>query len=276
MSSKLLIYPTDFSDCAQNAMVYVIAMGKVLKCKIRIIHAVEIGSLVSTEENPDILLNSIKLLEEQAKEKLETLKERIESFGLECEYDIVQGRTLFLKDYMQNLDPLMIVMGTVGKSGLENRIFGSFAAQTIRNPTSIVLLIPQKAKFNNFSEIVFATDFHAKDKTCFKFIKQITNYYGSDLRVVHISENVAELKQEREKFSKLKAEITKVMNSHDTHFEFLYGDGVEYKLLELLESSKPDMLALITRKRNFIERIFDKSLSKKMVNQTHVPVLVFS
>ncbi|NNK18653.1 MAG: universal stress protein [Maribacter sp.] len=276
MSSRLIIYPTDFSECAKNAKAYAIAMGKALKCKIRILHAVEIGSLASAEKNPDALLTSIKTLEEQAKKKLVKLKEEIESFGLECEYQILEGRTLFLKDYMESLDPLMIVMGTTGKSGIENKIFGSFAAQTIHNQKSIILAIPLKAKFNTLSKIVFATDFHKKDKTCLSFINKITNYYGSDLQVVHISDNVAELQQEREKFSQLEEEITKVMRSHNIRFEFLYGDKVEDELLEFLDSSKPDMLALVGRKRNFIERIFDKSLSKKMVNQTHVPVLVFS
>ncbi len=256
-------------------MIYAIAMSKALKCKIRVVHAVEISSLASTEENPDILLYAIKLLEEQAEKKLQKLKEKIETFSLECEYDIVKGRTLFLKEHMQKLHPFMIVMGTAGKNGLENRIFGSFAAQTIRNPKSIVLVIPQKAKFNNFSEIVFATDFHTKDKICLTFMNKITKYYGSRLRVIHVSENFEDLKGEQEKFSQLEEEITEVISSHNIHFELLHGEGAEDKLLELVESSEPDMIALITRKRNFIERIFEKSLSKKMVNHTNIPVLVF-
>ncbi|MBC8755019.1 universal stress protein [Kordia sp. YSTF-M3] len=276
MKSKLIIYPTDFSDCAKNAMNYAIAMGKVLTCKIKIVHALEIGSLASTEENPMMLFDIITQLEEQAEKKLKKLKEEIETFGLEAEYDIVQGRTLFLKEYMEKLDPIMIVMGTIGKNGLENRIFGSFASQTIHNPTSIVLAIPQKAKFNNLAEIVFATDFHTKDKTCIEFIKKIRKYYRSNLRVIHISEKFEDLEQEREKISQLETEVTKVNSSQNIHFELIYGENVKNKLIALLESSKPDMLALITRKRNFIERFFSKSISKKMVNYSNVPILVFS
>lgn len=276
MNSKLIVYPTDFSDCAKNALAYVIAMGKALQCKIKILHAIEIGSLVAFEENTDILLNSIQFLEEQAETELTVLKEEIETFGLECEYEIVQGRTLFLKDYMENLDPLMIVMGTIGKHGLENKIFGSFAAQTIRNPKSMVLAIPEKATFNNLSKIVFATDFHIKDNIGLEFIKNIGKYYDSELSVIHISENYKELKQEREKFARLEADITKVISNRHIRFEFLYADDVKDKLLEYLERSRPDMLALITRKRNLIERVFDKSLSKKMVNQVHVPILIIS
>ena len=276
MKSKLIIYPTDFSVCAKNAKGYAIAMGKALECNIRIVHAIELGSLVASEENPDILLNSIQLLEAQAEKELIVLKEEIGSFGLECEYDIVKGRTLFLKGYMENLDPLMIVMGTIGKHGFENKIFGSFAARTIRNPRSVVLAIPEKAKFNNLSNIVFATDLHIKDKTCLEFIKKIVKYHNSELKVIHISEHMEDLKQEREQFSRLKEEIADIIRSSNIRFKLLYGEDVEDKLVEFLESSRPDMLALITRKRNFIERVFDKSLSKKMVNHTNVPVLVLS
>ena len=257
-------------------MAYVRAMGKALKCNIRIVHAVEISSLAAAEENPDILLDSINVLVQQAEKKLVLLKKEIEAFELDCEYDIVKGRTLFLKEYMESLNPLMIVMGTIGKNGLENKIFGSFTAQTIRNPKSIVLAIPQKAKFNRLSDIVFATDFHKKDINYLEFLKKITEYYASNLRVIHISENSENVKQKQDKISQLEAEMTKVISPENLHFELLYSDDIENKLLELLESYQPDMLALITRNRNFIERIFDKSLSIKMVNHTHIPVLVFS
>tara|TARA_R110002051_G_scaffold309037_2_gene381404 strand:+ start:1520 stop:2350 length:831 start_codon:yes stop_codon:yes gene_type:complete len=276
MKKRFIIYPTDFSDCAQNAMAFAIAMAKALKSKIKIVHAVEIGSLVSAEENPNLLLNTVKSLEELAEKKLVKLKEEIESFGVSSEYQIIRGRTLFIKDYMENLDPLMIVMGTIGKYGLENKIFGSFAAQTIHNPKSTVLVIPEKAKFNNLSEIVFATDFHTKDKTCLEFIMKIAKYYGSGLRVIHISGQLEDLNIEREKFLQLEKEMTSTNISQNISFELLYGEHVEDELLELIERSKPGMLAVITRKRNFIERIFENSLSKKIVNNTNVPVLVFS
>ena len=276
MNSKLIVYPTDFSDCAKNAMTYTIAMGKALKCKIKIVHAIEISSLASYEENPNILLNTIRSLEEQAKKELVRLKKEIEAFDLECEYDIVQGRTLFLKEYIENLNPLMIVMGTIGKNGLENKIFGSLAAQVIYNPKSIVLAIPQKATFNSLSEIVFATDYHIKDKVCIEFIKKLTKHFSANLRIIHICENEEYLEQKRNFLLKLENEISQVITSQNIYSELLYGESVDDTLLEFLENAKPDMLALITRKRNFIERIFDKSLSKKMVNHTNVPVLVFS
>ncbi|WP_299668124.1 universal stress protein [uncultured Polaribacter sp.] len=275
MNSKLIVYPTDFSDCAKNTMPYVIALAKALKSKIRIVHAIEIGSLASAEKNPTILLDTIRLLEEEAKNKLVKLKERIEAFNLECAYDIVRGQTLFLKEYMENLDPLMVIMGTIGNHGIENKIFGSLAAQTIRNTKSIVLTVPKEAKFDNLSEIVFATDFHIKDTTCIRFIKEIIQYYGAGLHIIHISRYFEDLEQEREKLLQLETEVAKMISSENFRFELLYAKDIEDELAALLENSKPDMLVLITRNRNFIERIFEKSLSKKMVNHTHTPVLVF-
>jgi hypothetical protein len=89
---------------------------------------------------------------------------------------------------MEDLDPLMIVMSTIGNSGLENKIFGSQTSKIIRNTKSIVLAVPAKAKFNNLSKIVFATDYHTKDKTCIEFISKIKKFYEASLRVIHICE----------------------------------------------------------------------------------------
>ena len=275
MNSKLIVYPTDFSDCAKNALAYAIAMSKALSCKIRIVHAIEISGIATSEENPNIIIETIKVLEEYAEQKLEKLKKEIESFDLECDYDILKGRTLFLKEYMENISPLMIVMGTIGKNNLENKIFGSLAAQTIRNAKSIVLAIPEKAKFIDLSKIVFATNFHTKDKTSIEFIKIIRTYYKAKLSIIHICEDINNVKQERHNLLKLEQEISKNISSKNLEYDLLYGDDVDDKLLEFLEKTETDLLALITRKRNFIECIFHKSLSKKMVNHTSTPVLVF-
>lgn len=275
MNSKLIVYPTDFSDCAKNALAYTIAMGKALSCKIKIVHAIEISGIATSEDNPNIILETIKALNEYAEQKLERLNQDIESFGLECDYDILQGRSLFLKDYLEHINPLLIVMGTVGKNNFENKLFGSQTAHTIRNSKSIVLAIPEKAKFNNISHIVFASNFHAKDKTAIAFIKKITAYFKARLGIIHICEDINNVEQERHQLLKLEHEISKSITSRNLDFELLYGEEAEHELLKLLDQSKPDILALITRKRNFIERIFDKSLSKKMVNHTNIPVLVF-
>ncbi|MDG1729492.1 MAG: universal stress protein [Algibacter sp.] len=278
MKSKLIVYPTDFSYCSKNAMPYVIAMGKALKSKIRIVHSMEMASLGSAKNNPIAvaLLEKITLIEEEAERKLIKLKNEIQICGLECEYDIIQGRTLFLKEYMEDINPLMIVMGTIGKSGLENKIFGSQTSKIIRNTKSIVLVVPEKAKFNNLSQIVFATDYHTKDKTCIEFITKITKYYEASLEVIHICEPHENLKEKQNFLLKLKDEISQVFSNQKLYLKLLNADDPEDKLLEFLENANPDMLCLITRKRNFIERLFDKSMAKKMVNHTNTPVLVFS
>lgn len=276
MDSKLIIYPTDFSNCAKNAMPFAIAMGKVLKCKIRIVHSVEIGLVGSSEENPRVILDKIIKLEAIAESKLIKLKEEIQVLGLECEYELIHGRKLFLKEYMEDLEPLMIVMGTIGNSGLENKIFGSQTSKIIRNTKSIVLAVPEKAKFNNLSQIVFATDYHTKDKNCVEFISKITKFYEASLRVIHICEPEENLEENQKFLSILEDEISKAVSNRKLHFELLTGEDADNIILEYLEKEKPDMLCLVTRKRTFIERIFEKSLAKKMVNYTNTPVLIFS
>ncbi|MFD0836484.1 universal stress protein [Mariniflexile aquimaris] len=275
MNSKLIVYPTDFSACAKNAMAYAIAMAKVIEGKIKIIHAIEIGGIASTEVNPSVLVDTFNELEEQAEEKLEKLKKEIESFGLECDYDIIPVKTLFIKDYIEKENPIMIVMGTIGNNGLENKIFGSLASQFIRNTKSMVLTIPREAKFNDLSEVVFASNFHTKDMSCLEFIKKIVTYYKAKLSVVHICEDINNVELERKYLLSMENEASKTIGIKTLHSELLYSENAEDELLEFLENTKPDMLAMVSRKRNFIERIFDKSLAKKMVNYTNTPVLVF-
>lgn len=241
-----------------------------------IIHSIEIGFVASSEENLTAILNEIIQLEAEAERKLIKLKEEIQSLGLECEYDLVKGRISFLKNYMEDLNPLMIVMGTIGNSGLENKIFGSQTSKIIRNTKSIVLAVHAKAKFNNLSKIVFATDYHTKDKNCVEFISKITKFYEASLRVIHICEPEENLEENQKFLLLLESEITMLVSTRKLHFELLSGKDADDCILEFLEKEKPDMLCLVTRKRNFIERVFEKSLAKKMVNYTNTPILVFS
>lgn len=278
MASNLIIYPTDFSACAENAMPYAIAMAKVMKCNIKIVHSLDIGTVVY-EENPSVLLLELEELGRIAERKMRRLKKNIEGYKISCESEVIQGNlTSWLLDNDNPTIDYFIVMGTVGSDDFENKIMGSLASKIIKKTNFPVLVVPRKAQYDNFEKIIFGSNYHKKDFNHLNFLMKITKYFNASLEIVHVfDEEFEDLANDQKViFSNFKAEVSKKFNYKNLKFTLINSENIEERLSLLLEESNPDLFALISRKRNFIERVFDKSLAKQMAYMENTPILVFS
>lgn len=122
-----ILYPTDFSPAAGKAFAYLghaVAAG----CrKVSLLH-------VQTPESP-----------EDAAERLQDLKGRLaESGSVEATTLLEQGRPAqVILDTTTGQGSSLIVMGSQGKSALEEVVLGSVGHQVVRHSQVPVLLIPE-------------------------------------------------------------------------------------------------------------------------------------
>jgi len=59
-------------------------------------------------------------------------------------------------------------------------------------------------------------------------------------------------------------------------FKFIEDNDVEKGILKFVNDNNIDLLAVISRKRGFFERLFHKSISKKLAMHANVPILILS
>ena len=138
-----------------------------------------------------------------------------------------------------------------------------------------VLAVPHQATFQGFKNMVFATDFENKDIDSIGLLIEVAKHFNSHIEVVHIMEadNKAQAKQDQ--FDDYRRHITEQYGYEKMDFKLLQWDKVEQRLSIFLKESDADLLALVSKSRSFVDRLFTSSLTKKMAYHTHIPLLAF-
>ncbi|KPM30871.1 Universal stress protein [Croceitalea dokdonensis DOKDO 023] len=273
---KTIIYPTDFSVCAENALDYAVAMAKALQCSIRTVHFLDTEETIQYDENPIRVMQELERLELKTEQRLRSRKKEILDRDVSCVYDILKAdRFSWLTNYVGEQKPSMVVMGTQGANATENKILGSETYKVIKNCRYPTLAIPEMAVYKTIKKIIFAADYKADDVKNLEFVVEMAKHFKAFIEVVHIADNDFDKAVYETKMNRLKEGIFKSTGYKNIDFTFLQASDVAERLEVLLKESEADLLAMVARKLGFFERLFGKSLTKRMVYHTNTPMLVF-
>jgi nucleotide-binding universal stress UspA family protein len=276
MEDRTIVYPTDFSDCSENALPFVIAFAKASMAKVKIIHSLELLGLYATEITPADTAMLIKSMEESTMAKLEKLKEELEKESISCTTEILNGTEVnWLPHALSEIKPFMVIMGTTGSGQIENRIFGSLTHKIISSGSFPVMAIPKNATYKGIHQVVFSTDFKESDVEHIQFVIDITKKYYPRIDVVHVADGEFTENTEEIFLRDFEDELFVKVNYPKLSARLLYSEDVEDRLNILVKESKADLMVLVSTKRTFFERIFSNSLTKNMVYHSDTPLLVF-
>ena len=161
---KRVLVPTDFSACADNAINFAVESARIVPLQITLLHSFEIISNVYTDyvgvnkEFNTTLLN-------EANSKLIKLKEEIkEKHGVPVDVVIsTESLQEAISTTLQNGKFDAIVMGTLGASGIKEKLWGSRTANTISKSGVPVFAIPNDYKWKKPQKILLATNQFEKD-----------------------------------------------------------------------------------------------------------------
>ncbi|MBC7760129.1 MAG: universal stress protein [Phormidesmis sp. FL-bin-119] len=152
-----ILVPTDFSECADNAMQAAIAVAKFHKARLTLVHVVApIPELYGLEED--------RATKEQQQELLETQTERIsiiaaalrEEQGLFVGPLIRIGQTITqICETVAELNIDLVIMGTHGIRGFREFLIGSNTYGVTEKSRAPVLSIPLSSKIYQFKKIMF-------------------------------------------------------------------------------------------------------------------------
>lgn len=167
----------------------------------------------------------------------------------------------------------LIIMGTRGANGLKELMLGSNTASVIEKTRVPVLAVPEKAKWQSFSKVVYAADFEKDD---FEIIEQLVNFiksYNSHIEILHIAlRHEEELEQ---KLDNLFTEVKTKLNYPKMSFHISNKDNAVEGINNFIEKTEADLLCMATYQRGLIGSLFHKSITKAMAFHIHIPLLAF-
>jgi nucleotide-binding universal stress UspA family protein len=269
---KTIIVPTDFSTAAENALHYAVNMAKDIGASLTLVHVYQIP--VSMSDVPVIVV-SVEELKRSAETKIGELKQAVEhitSGTLKVYSEARLGNIVDeLEDLCKQVKPFAIVMGSKGSSAVDRILFGSTTLTVIRDFSWPVIVIPPGSIYKKIRKIGFACDFNQViETTPTPFIIEIVKTFNADLHVLNVDYEHRLFKRGSADESVLLHEMLSDLNPS---YHFIEHENVEAGINEFAETHNLDLLITIPKKHKLLEGLFRKSHTKKLVFESHVPIM---
>ncbi|MCZ7384428.1 MAG: universal stress protein [Candidatus Methanoperedens sp.] len=147
MASKLftkILIATDGSEYTKNAVDYGIDLAKNTGAKIHAVYVVDTAAFASIPM--DAAWESMYgLLRQEGDEATKYVADKAEALGLEVDRNTIEGHPADeIIKYAEKNSMSIIVLGTLGKSGLDRFLLGSVAEKVVRNSKIPVLVVRGK------------------------------------------------------------------------------------------------------------------------------------
>jgi len=258
---KTIVVATDFSPSAENAMLYAGKLANTINCSILLFHVYQIPVgmndvpllMVSTDE----LKNNSDTALLRAKELLNTSYS-----GVEVQIESRLGDAVEeLRDVCKKINPLLIVVGKHGASGVEELLFGSTSFSIIRHLTLPVIVVPDRFQNFQLSDAALAVDADIEN-VCVQKIKSVRNELNFLLHIIHVKQ---------EKGASLDA--TRLVSELDANYSTIFDQEFSHGIEMYIANNNIDLLIILPHKHNLVERLFLKTHTKELLKKISIPIM---
>ncbi len=273
---KRVLVPTDFSENALNALNYARIIYKKYQVTFLLLHTYEnltagtinveldnewldvktvkvtgdlqklVRSIKKTNDNPNHFFNSIS----RSTSFLEGVKSTIRTQTVDC-----------------------IFMGAKGPRGAFDIFMGSKAVTLINKLHGLpIILVPKIYSPETPSKIVFSTNFkRAFDKNELHLLTQLCKSLGCKLKILEVLSN-----KNLNDFQKANKEILKdLFKGLDFSFYKIDVKTTETAAIkEFVMASDSDLVSMVNHKLNFLYKLTEENVVRKVAFQSPVPLLI--
>lgn len=159
VSIKTILLPLDGAPEAESAVPLARRMAEALNVPVRVARAVPALPFSFDIESPDVMAEVVQDMTAEATEYLDATVEELRGEGLTVDKTLLMGDPAAgLIDWMGNTKGCLVVMSTLGRSGLDRAVLGSVTDKVIRSGVAPVIVIAPEAA--RVQERAYATAAH--------------------------------------------------------------------------------------------------------------------
>lgn len=277
---KKILWTTDFSDEAREALLYADAFAKAFNSKIIALHVIPDISPALYDAAVVIkgeLARRVDYVKMEAKKRLDAIKKAKEmTFKVLVEEGNAAKKIIEIAE-KEKVD--LIVMGRRGLSAIEKLFIGSVANQVLRNSPVPLLLTKSKRGKPRFKKILVPTDFSEQEEKERDYAWRLAKGFDSDITLLHVFElhdyefspqalgEMFETVMKKLKQRK-KREREDIKVHEDVHRALNAATGI----VDYADTHKIDMIVISTCVQSKLERFFLGSTTEKVISYSHLPV----
>ncbi|TAL55133.1 MAG: universal stress protein [Nanoarchaeota archaeon] len=263
---KLLV-ATDGSVFSKSAVREAVNLAKICSGKLYAVSVVK-----TNPEFEDVVPMVIEKLEKEAREHLESVKDKASREGVDCEIIVNRSEEPYqnIVDEATRNHVNMIIVGTHGRTGLKRLMMGSVTAKVIGHSTCNVLVVPLDAKIE-CGNILIATDGSKYSEAAASEAIGIAKRCGGSLTVISVASADAEILS-AEDYVK---EVSELAGKEGIKTDGLAVKGIPYKaIVDASKQKRADLIVVGSHGRTGIERLLMGSVTERVIGHSESAVLV--
>ncbi|WMX15510.1 MULTISPECIES: universal stress protein [unclassified Aureispira] len=264
---KKILVPTDFSENADKALDFALALANKFNAKLRLVHTYNTSA-------PAGHLGSINRVVKEDREKemaafVKATQESI-SFDLDIKGRCKKGYPVeMIESEAERIDADLIIMGTLGASNLSKQVMGSTASKLIKHTQFPVLAIPRDTHYSDIKNIVVAVD--ALTMSVLNTLNpmiDIAQKSNLNIELVHVSN--------QQIHTDIDPTIKEYLNGLAVPFNYtkIQSDQILESILTFAHEKGNSVLCLVSRQRGWFENLFHSSVSQQVALKSDLPLLI--
>jgi len=278
---KKILVPTDFSKPALIATDVAADIARRSGAELTLLHVVEeivgtsmnVSGQVVSEANWDDKLFTMKMIE-KGKKQLAKLAEDSRLQGVRVKQELRVGSPYHgMNAIITEKKVDLVVMGTSGKSDLEQMLIGSNTEKVVRRSHCPVLTVHNKPATKEFKDIVYATSMDKNEEVFSRIVRNTQQLYNSTIHLVRI--NTPANFQRDAVVKKYMQDFAKKLQLKNYTLNVFNDVSEEEGIIYFADSINADLIAMATHGRTGFAHVLAGSIAEDVVSHSKRPVLTF-
>ena len=270
MNVKTILFPTDFSEIASNALDFAAAVASKLEANLLFLHVNSQTYAAPARESGNIPLESIN--NSMVNEKLASVLSDVAlKYGISCRSHLEEGDPeQIIPKVASNAQADLLIMGTLGYTESEEIPTDSLTTRVMDKTTLPMLIIPRDARYDSLDRWLYAFDRLEKEKGVMEQVFQLATSLSATVELLHVKTNRQDGDQDHLTLDNISQHLPGIRAG----FKVINGDSVLEGLSHYIDTAQPDLLVMSRHDRSFFERMFNRDIVKTAANQINFPLLV--
>lgn len=273
---KNILFPTDFSLNAKNALPFAVDLAKKNDAKLSLMYAYKVpltppSSIFRAREKT--MSYERELILKAANKKMQDLIKPQDLAELSYDCLIQEGSPeKAIQKVVVNNNIDLIVMGTLGETANRELFMGSVTKNLIQQGHCPVLAIPGDSVFGPIERVVYATDLENDESKSVDYLVKFAELFDATLIILHLDYDP---KIKSKHIKELKEIVGKTAYGKIVYQDIIVEDIVD-GIDTYIKKNAIDVFAITTKTTSLLDKIFHRSLTKKILFHTHIPMLAFN
>lgn len=271
---KNIVVPIDFSDDSLNALEHAILIANKFKASITITHVKKkkefftnklgIESFQSTDDS-QVMAYFDKIHEK--------IKDQVENH---IEYKLLKGK-IYQEVILQakKSDAFMIIMGTHGVSGFEERWIGSNAYRVVSNAPCPVITIRMDYMLKSYKKIIVPIDTTDETRQKIPFLANFAHLFDSEICLMSLKDNSR--KEINKKLNNYIRQAEEYLEKAKVRFqtERMEGKNLADLVIEHALETGAHLIGTMSEITERSRNIFISPAVQHLVNHSPIPIICF-